>query len=133
MSKEQKKEIAIAFLDALGRCDIETLSNLSTDDMTWWIMPGNKFSGIHEKEDYLLKLPRLLDDASGPLKLTYHEFTGEGDRLAVVATGDMPMNDGRHYRNIYHFLIHFRDGKVAKGQEFTDSLHINQIFGPPDD
>jgi ketosteroid isomerase-like protein len=131
MSREQNERIAKTFLDALGRCDTETMSNLSTDDITWWIMPGNRFSGTHAKRPYLENLPRLLDNATGPLKMEYHEVTGEDDRIAIVAKGDLPMKDGRHYRNNYHFLLHFRDGKIASGQEFTDSLHINEIFGAP--
>jgi uncharacterized protein len=42
------------------------------------------------------------------------------------------MKDGRYYGNNYHFLLRFRDGKIASGKEFTDSLHINEIFGAPD-
>ncbi|WP_312407267.1 nuclear transport factor 2 family protein [Rhizobium sp.] len=132
MDRKQQEDVARAFLDALGRCDTETMSDLSTEDMTWWIMPGNKFSGLHAKDSYLKNLPELLKNASGPLKLVYHEITGENDRLAVVAKGDLPMKDGRHYRNDYHFLLRFRDGKIASGKEFTDSLHINEIFGAPD-
>jgi hypothetical protein len=128
----QHEEIAKTFLDALGRCDTTTMSQLSTEDMTWWIMPGNKFSGTHEKSQYLEKLPALLDNASGHLKLEYSEVTGEDDRIAIVAKGDLPMKDGRNYRNNYHFLLTFRDGKIASGKEFTDSLHINEIFGAPD-
>lgn len=132
MDRMQQEDVARAFLDALGRCDTETMSDLSTEDMTWWIMPGNKFSGLHAKGSYLKNLPELLKNASGPLKLVYHEITGESDRLAIVAQGDLPMKDGRHYRNNYHFLLRFRDGKIASGKEFTDSLHINEIFGAPD-
>lgn len=132
MDRQQQEEVAKTFLDALGRCDTDTMSRLSTEDMTWWIMPGNKFSGLHTKEHYLAHLPKLLVNASGPLKLDYHEVTGEDDRLAIVAEGDLPMKDGRHYRNNYHFLLHFRDVKIASGKEFTDSLHINEIFGAPD-
>ena len=133
MDRKQHEAVAKAFLDALGRGDTETMSRLSTDDMTWWIMPGNRFSGTHAKGPYLENLPAaLFANAASPLKLEYGEITAEADRLAVVARGDLPMKDGRHYRNHYHFLLHFRDGTIASGKEFTDSLHINEIFGAPD-
>lgn len=131
MDRKQHEDVAKAFLDALGRCDTDTMSKLSTEDMTWWIMPGNKFSGLHAKASYFANLLMLLENAFGPLKMNYHEVTSEGDRVAIVATGDLPMKDGRHYRNHYHFLLRFRDGKIASGKEFTDSLHINEIFGAP--
>jgi len=133
MGRKQQEGFAKAFLNALGRGDTDMMSKLSTEDMTWWIMPGNRFSGLHSKTSYLANLPKLLlDNASGPLRLEYHEVTGESDRLAIVAEGDLPMKDGQHYRNNYHFLLCFRDGKIASGKEFTDSLHINEIFGAPD-
>jgi len=132
VNREQHEQTAKAFLDALGRGDTGTMSRLSTEDLTWWIMPGNKFSGTHAKGPYLAAISTLFENAAGHLALDYGEITGEADRLAIVARGDLPMTDGRHYRNTYHFLLHFRDGRIARGQEFTDSLHINEIFGAPD-
>jgi uncharacterized protein len=131
LDRLQQETIAKRFLDALGRGDTEEMKGLTADDLTWWIMPGNRFSGTHEKQQYLAAIPGLFVDAAGPLKMEYCEITGEEDRLAIVARGDLPMKDGRHYRNNYHFLFQFRDGKIASGQEFTDSLHINEIFGAP--
>lgn len=96
MDRKQQEDVAKAFLDALGRGDTDTMSKLSTEDMTWWIMPGNKFSGLHGKSPYLANLPKLLENATGPLKMDYYETTGEDDRLAIVAKGDLPTKDGRH-------------------------------------
>ena len=131
MSRQQHEQVAKDWFDALGHADTARMAALSTDDLTWWIMPGNKFSGTHVKEPYLAAMRNLLDDASGPLTFEYEEITGEDDRLAVAARGDLPMKDGRHYRNYYHFLLHFRDGKVASGKEYMDSAHVNEIFGAP--
>lgn len=126
------QDLAKTWFTALGRNDTETLSKLSADDMIWWIVPDNKFSGSHTKEEFLDNLSALFENASGYLTFTYHEMTGEGDRLSIVATGDLPMKEGRPYRSNYHFLLHFRDGKVAKGKEFLDTVHVNDIFGAPD-
>lgn len=95
-------------------------------------MPRSKFSGLHAKKSYLANLPKLLEDASGPLMMDYHEISGESERLAIVAKGDLLMKDGRHCRNNYHILLRFRNGKIAIGKEFANSLHINEIFGAPD-
>jgi len=133
MSRQQHEDVAKAWFSALGRGDTETMSRISTDDMTWWIVPGNKFSGTHTKEQFLGNLSMLFENAAGPLTLEYREITGEGDRLSIVAKGDLPMKDGRRYQSNYHFLLHFRDGKIASGKEFLDTLHVNEIFGSPDD
>lgn len=94
---------------------------------------GNKFSGAHGKKDFVGALSTVFENAAGDLTFEYREITGEGDRLAIVAMGDMPMKDGRRYQSNYHFLIHFRDGKIASGKEFLDTLHVNEIFGAPED
>jgi uncharacterized protein len=57
MDRKQQEDIAEAFLYALGRGDTDTMSKLSTKDMTWWIMPGNEFSGLHSKTSYLATCP----------------------------------------------------------------------------
>ncbi len=133
MSRQQHEDVARTWFAALGRGDTETMSKISTDDLTWWIVPGNKFSGIHTKAQFLGNLAMLFENAAGPLTLEFREITGEGDRLSIVAKGDLPMKDGRRYQSNYHFLLHFRDGKLASGKEFLDTLHVNEIFGAPDD
>ncbi|SFB63898.1 hypothetical protein SAMN03159496_06341 [Rhizobium sp. NFR07] len=131
MDRKPQEDVAKVFLDAPGRCDTDT-SKLSTEDMTWWIMPGNKFSGAHAKTSYLANYPKPLEDTSGPAHNGYDVLSGKSERLAIDAEGDLLMKFGRHYRNNYRFLRRFRDGKIASGKQFTDSLHINEIFGAPD-
>ena len=131
MDRNEHEEVAKAWFTALGRGDTATMSKLSTDDMTWWIVPGNKFSGTHTKQQFLGNLSTLFEKASGNLTLEYREITGEGDRLSIVAKGDLPMKDGRRYQSNYHFLLHFRDGKISSGKEFLDAIHVNEIFGAP--
>lgn len=132
MDRNQHEEVAKTWFAALGRSDIETMSKVSTDDMIWWIVPGNKFSGTHTKQQFLGNLAKVFENASGDLTLEYREITGEGDRLSIVAKGDLPMKDGRRYQSNYHYLLHFRDGKIAGGKEFLDTLHVNEIFGAPE-
>ncbi|TCP35518.1 hypothetical protein EV292_102103 [Sphingomonas sp. BK235] len=36
---------------------------------------------------------------------------------------------GRTYANEYHFAFTFRDGKIARLREYTDLLHVQEIFG----
>ena len=94
--------------------------------------PGNKFSGMHAKRDSLSALSKIFENAAGELTFEYREITCEGDRLSIIALGEMPMSDGRRYQSTYHFLIHFRDGKITSGKEFLDTLHVNEIFGAPE-
>jgi uncharacterized protein len=41
IDRKQHEEVAKSWFSALGRGDTEAMSKISTDDMTWWIVPGN--------------------------------------------------------------------------------------------
>jgi uncharacterized protein len=97
------------------------------------VVPGSKFSGLHSTEDYLANIPMLFQNASGNFTLEYCEITGEDDRLSIIAKGDVPLKDGRHYQSNYPYLLHFREGRISSGKESCDTLHVNEIFGAPKD
>jgi ketosteroid isomerase-like protein len=74
----------------------------------------------------------LYADAASGLEIEFHEITAEGDRVAIVAKGSLPMRDGRAYRSNYNSLLHIRDGKISSGKELFDAIQVNEIFGKPD-
>ena len=67
MSSETNKQTVLAFFAAMGRNDVETMGKLMTDDATWWVVPGTKFSGLWPKADYLSNIGLLYEIAAGPL------------------------------------------------------------------
>ncbi|WP_433556078.1 nuclear transport factor 2 family protein [Pseudonocardia xinjiangensis] len=128
---EQNKTTVLAYFLALGRNDISAMDALMTEDATWWIVPGTKFSGLHQKSEFLENISMLYATAAGDLEMEFRDITAEGDRVAIVAKGNLPMKDGRTYQSNYNFLVHMRDGKIANGKEFLDAIHVNEIFGAP--
>lgn len=131
MNTGANKKAALAYFAALARNDVEGMSELMTDDATWWIVPGTKFSGLHTKAEFLANIPMLYANAASGLEMEFREITAEDDRVAIVAKGNLPMKDGRAYQSNYNFLLHMRDGKIASGKEFLDPIHVNKIFGAP--
>lgn len=62
------------------------------------------------------------------LKIMVDELTAEDDRVSVLARSDAIHASGKPYRNRYHFLLRFRDGKIVASHEYLDSLHLNDVF-----
>jgi uncharacterized protein len=131
MGLKDNKALVIEFFEAVGRGDTKKMDSLMTSDATWWVSPSTAFSGLHQKKDFLAILPTIFNDAAGILKFTHGEMTAESDRVSLHSKGHLSLNNGKTYQNNYHFLVHVKDGKVAKGQEWMDSAHVNDIFGAP--
>ncbi|MBQ5265199.1 nuclear transport factor 2 family protein [Klebsiella pneumoniae] len=131
MCIETNKQIARAYFAALIACDTQTMGEYMTDDATWWVSAGTKFSGQHNKADFLGRIPGLFADSLGRIDLEFFEITAEDNRVNVIAKGNLQFNDGRVYASNYSFLLTFRDGKISSGKEFLDAAHVNEIFGAP--
>jgi uncharacterized protein len=131
MTLKENKTLALEFFDAIAHGDVARINNLMTNDGTWWVSPSTKFSGLHQKKDFLRIIPRLFAEAAGPLTFRFDELTAEEDRVSMTAKGHLLMKSGQTYQCEYHFLIRVRDGKIAGGKEYLDSVHVNSIFGPP--
>jgi len=49
-------------------------------------------------------------------------MTGEGDRLSVEATATMELSNGNLFKQRYHYMYVFRNGRVAEAREYIDTL-----------
>lgn len=120
----------------------ETLSRFETDfhdpekvlehcheDLDWWVPGDAKMSG-HRNRAAMLKLVEGLSgfsDSGMPFRPT--GFIVEGHRAAVEAWSEVRFRDGRHYRNEYHLLVEFRDGKIWRVKQYFDTKKVADIFG----
>jgi len=55
----------------------------------------------------------------------------EGDSVAleVVSSGDL--KNGRLFRQEYHMLMQFRDGKISAVREYLDTQHAYDVWVAP--
>jgi len=51
-----------------------------------------------------------------------------GDVIVVQARGRNLTRDGQRYDNDYVFVIHFRDGKIARYEEYCDTALIARVL-----
>jgi uncharacterized protein len=134
MSIEVNKARAREFFDRFTASDIVGALDTMTDDATWWI-PGKKESspsaGLYPKEKIGRLFLRMVGALEHGLEMKVVSCIGEGDKVAleVVSSGDL--KNGRKYRQEYHMLMIFRDGKIQSVREYLDTQHANDVWVAP--
>jgi len=101
-------------------------ARFGADDLVWWTPGGgnvvDQLGGFQAFIDAYFEPPGIV--------LTVDGMTAEGDRVAVEARSSGDLKNGAKYRNRYHFLLEFRDGRITELREHNDTLHLSQTLGP---
>lgn len=131
MNPDHNRATAQRFFDLFSASDLRGALSLMTEDATWRI-PGKKelspTAGLYTKERIARLFQRMLDALTSGLRMTVLSALAEGDRVAleVVSSGDL--KNGRLYRQEYHFLMEFREGKICAVREYLDTQHAHQVW-----
>ena len=134
MSTEHNKAVAHEFFARFTVSDIEGALATMTDDATWWI-PGKKdrspSAGLYTKDRIGRLFNRMVQALNAGLEMKVISCIAEGDRVAleVVSSGDL--KNGRRYRQEYHMLMQFRDGKISSVREYLDTQHAYDVWVAP--
>jgi ketosteroid isomerase-like protein len=127
----QNKQIAAELFARFSASDIEGVLALMTDDVTWRV-PGkpelSRVAGTYDKNRLRRLFNRMLAELEGGLKMTVTGSVAEGDRVAVEVESAGDLRNGRRYRQQYHFLIEFRDGKITAVREYLDTHHAFDVW-----
>ncbi len=134
MRTAENKAIAVRFFECFSASDIEGALGTMTEDATWWI-PGKKertpSAGLYPKDKIGRLFHRMVDALEGGLTMTVVSCIGEGDRVAVEVVSAGDLKNGRQYRQEYHMLLAFRDGKIQSVREYLDTQHANDVWATP--
>lgn len=131
MADNRNTATAARFFELFSASDIDGVLALMTDDATWRI-PGKKeltpTAGLYSKERIGRLFHRMLDNLTSGLRMTVLSSIEQGDRVAleVISSGDL--KNGRLYRQEYHFLMEFRDGKICAVREYLDTQHAHDVW-----
>lgn len=135
MSIQDNKEVAGQFFARFSRGDIDGAVALMTEDASWWIpgkegrMPG---AGLYTKPRISRLFGRMQERLKDGLQMSVVDMIGEGDRVAAEVRSSGDLTNGRAYRQEYHFLISFRDGKISAVREYLDTQHSFDVWFAPD-
>jgi uncharacterized protein len=131
MSTERNKALAREFFERFTASDIDGVLAMMTDDATWWI-PGKKerspTAGFYEKAKIGRLFNRMLQALEGGLEMTVKSSIAEGDFVAAEVASRGDLKNGRQYRQEYHMLMQFRDGKICAVREYLDTQHAHDVW-----
>jgi ketosteroid isomerase-like protein len=128
VSTNENRRIAIDFLNALGRGDLEALEQLMTDDIELETM-GCSFLSEKRDRDRLIELVNAFHHfMTTPIEFEFESITAKEDRVALEPRSRATMVDGRPYRNTYHWLCWVDGGRIRKAREYMDRTG----YGAPD-
>lgn len=121
--ENQCRDAAVEFLEAYVPNGIDAVRERITEDFVWWTPTSgeiqDRLSSIKEKTRELYKAPPIF---------TITGVTAQDDRVAIEATSDGTLINGRHYYNRYHFLIKVRGNKVCLVREYSDTKHVAEVW-----
>jgi len=125
------KHTTAQLFERISAGDTEGALALMTDDMAWR-MPGKPeltpTAGMYDKARLRRLFGRMFERMEGPLQMTVLDSIAEGDRVAVEVESRGDLRNGRQYRQQYHFLIAFRDGKIRAVREYLDTHHAHDVW-----
>lgn len=120
-----KLELARQFLDLLnaGRID-DALGCLASDFR--FTGPDGLTKTRAELGDFFKEMGAVFAE---PYRQQILGTTSEGDRVAMEATGEALLTNGRTYANRYHFLFEFEGELITAWREYCDTRAIDSAFG----
>lgn len=125
---EDNKRLTLGLIDAIGRGDAEFIAASYAADGHLYTMGNTLISGIYDKAKIRQFAGAVLDAFPNGLNYTIHNLTAEQDRVAVEATGQGLHVSGKPYKNDYHFLFVWRDGKIVKLKEYMDTELVTDVI-----
>lgn len=125
---EASREVALRFLEVFSEGDVDATLAMMDESATWWVAGTIPLSGTKSKTEFGEMLSGVGENCKGPITLTPHAVTAEGERVAIETESYAELNNGRIYNNHYHFLMIVRDGKIQAVKEYLDTMHTNDVF-----
>jgi ketosteroid isomerase-like protein len=119
---QMNKQVARALFEAINAWDLERVSALLADEVTWELPYDPQTSPICGRLDRsrLLELYATVAVWIPGLKFELESVTAEADRVCVEAASHADTPYGP-FHNRYHFLLRVCDSKIIEGREYADS------------
>ena len=100
-----------------------------SDDVVWRTFASNLWSGkFVGKQATIDEIFRPLNRALAKRATVSTRIIDGGDVIVVQATGNNLTRDGRRYDNDYVFVIHFKNAKIVRYEEYADTELIARVL-----
>ena len=100
-----------------------------SDDMIWRTAGSNSWSGeFVGKQAIAAEIFRPLNRALAQRATVATRIIDGGDVMVVQARGNNVTHDGRRYDNDYVFVIHFKNAKIVRYEEYADTELMARVL-----
>jgi ketosteroid isomerase-like protein len=128
------KDLAEELMSRFSAGDVGGVMDLMAEDMTWRVAGKPELfpvAGPYDKKRLRSLFERMLAQLENGLRMTVISSIAEGNSVAMEVESVGDLRNGRAYRQQYHFLITFRDGKVTVVHEYLDTQHAHDVWIRP--
>lgn len=123
------KETVRSFWQAFSKSDFETALSFLDEKVSWWVSGTTSISGFYDKQGLRELFSSVAGGTKNGVAVTPTVMTAEEDRVAVEALSEAETQEGKFYRNKYHFQHVLRDGRIVAVREYMDPEHVRDVFG----
>lgn len=128
-------DLVRAYTDALNKWDIETMRELSTEDVVFELpfRPPTFERETAGRDAYMEVLGQardhMIDGSENLHDMTLDTLASDPDVVIATYKSDMTLRSGARYANEYISRFVIRDGKVARFVEYYDSIKLFTALG----
>ncbi|WP_416416359.1 nuclear transport factor 2 family protein [Paenarthrobacter aromaticivorans] len=127
------EKLVRSFLAAMGRTDIESLSDLLAEDATWWLAGELPVSGLYEGKaaivgEFLPSAAALFEQ--GSLGFELRNVMSDGEAIIAEYVGTGTGTSQRPYHNQYCTIFQCHGGKIRSIREYLDTAHVYGALYP---
>jgi uncharacterized protein len=127
---EVNKSVALKFIDALGRGDVDAVKPLLAEDMLAVAKGTSLGSGTRTRADVIEVFGMFGQITKTGLNPKIVSVSADGDRVAVEWEGNCTLVTGQPYNNQYCMVFTLRDGKIRNVNEYFDTKLADAALGP---
>jgi ketosteroid isomerase-like protein len=127
---EQNKKVAVDFIEAFSRGDVETTRACLGPDAVAIAKGFGQISGRRPREFILETTAAFNDVIPSGLRPSIKSVTADGDRVAVEFEGDATLANGERYCNQYCMVFTLKDGRISQVNEYFCTALADQKLGP---
>jgi ketosteroid isomerase-like protein len=130
---QQNLDIVRNAYAAFGRGDIPSVVATFDQNIEWVSPPGSyRVGGVHKGADAIIKnFFMVLGEIWENLDVTPREYVDAGDRVFVLGTArGKGKATGKPVAASYVHIFEFKNGKVARFEEYEDTATIREALQP---
>ncbi len=131
MSNLSSRNTVLSFFEAANQGDMETCTQLFSEDLVWTDIGATRFAGRYEGKANVLEnlIGPLFSQLEAGIYSTIKNVICEEDQVVVQSVGSAKTVDGTPYENDYCQIFTVKDGKIVEVVEYCDTALVNEVFG----